>query len=205
MRQIFLETYGWVGRSLHNYGQLSDASTTYISRAAVKNPRPCIFIANYFRAKQTWRAKPAFTRLRLHPLLTLIRAPTSAGFDNIARSWRKERRKGWRSSSTTANWANSLSRRRSFLLFLSHFLLSSGGFPVRPIVPSFSLVCPRTYLHTHIHTFSTHALATARGRFISYLLNFIKHSGRQRLYFPFSRLGGHGAEEASVVENGERG
>lgn len=63
----------------------------------------------------------------------------------------------------TVNWANSLSRQCSSVLFFSPYSLFSRGFLICPIVPSFA-----------------HTLAPRRrGRFISYLLNFIKHPGRQ--------------------------
>lgn len=63
----------------------------------------------------------------------------------------------------TVNWANSLSRQCSSVLFFSPYSPYSRGFLVCPIVPSLA-----------------HTLAPRRwGRFISYLLNFIKHPGRQ--------------------------
>lgn len=80
-------------------------------------------------------------------------------FDNIARSREKKRRK---ERNETVNWANSLSRQCSSVLFFSSYSPCSRGFLVCPIVPS-----------------HTHSRPRRRGRFISYLLNFIKHPGRQ--------------------------
>lgn len=103
-----------------------------------------------------------------------------------------ERKKGgrWRSK-TTVNWANSLSRRHNLALFFSPYSPYYRSSLVHPIVPSF----------THILL-----LSRARcGRFISYLLNFIKHPGRQHgCIFHFLVSAGI-VQKGSVVENGERG
>lgn len=103
-----------------------------------------------------------------------------------------ERKKGGRRrSETTANWANSLSRRHNLALFFSPYSLYSRGSLVRPIVPSFTHILPLSHERW--------------GRFISYLLNFIKHPGRQHgCIFHFLISTGI-ARKGSVAENGERG
>lgn len=103
-----------------------------------------------------------------------------------------ERKKGrrWRSE-TTANWANSLSQRHNLALFFSPYSLYPRGSLVRPIVPSFTHILPLSH--------------ERRSRFISYLLNFIKHPGRQHgCIFHFLISTGI-VQKGSVAENGERG
>ena len=70
------------------------------------------------------------------------------------------------------NWANELSQQRDF----------------SPDVFVSSHVSPPPPPHRCLQRSRLLAASRLRGRFISYLLNFIKHPGRQRLYFPFSRL-----------------
>lgn len=107
-----------------------------------------------------------------------------------------ERKKGerWRNE-TIANWANSLSQRYSITWRCSFrpqpYSPYSHSSLVRSIVPSF----------THIPLLSHER----RGRFISYLLNFIKHPGRQHgCIFHFLVSAGI-VQKENVAENGERG
>jgi len=89
------------------------------------------------------------------------------------------------------NWANSLSRRHNLALFFSPYSPYSRSSLVRLIVPSF----------THILLLSRER----RGRFISYLLNFIKHPGRQHgCIFHFLVSAGI-VQKRSVEANRERG
>lgn len=89
----------------------------------------------------------------------------------------------------TVNWANSLSRQCTSMLFFSPYSLYT--------LAVFSFVLS-------FHLSHAYSRSRRRGRFISYLLNFIKHPGRQHGRI-FHFLVSKGAEGASVVENGERG
>lgn len=101
-----------------------------------------------------------------------------------------ERKKSgrWRSE-TTANWANSLSQRHNLALFFSPHSLYSRGSLVRLIVPSFTHILPLSHERW--------------GRFISYLLNFIKHPSRQHSCIFHFLVSTGIVQKGSVAENGE--